>query len=372
MLYSQDLNTILGKFDIKGEFVKIKHFEKGHINETYIVKYNNDNTGKYYVHQRVNHKVFKNPKVLMENIKRVSDFIREKLIFHRVFDINRRVLTLIKTLKGDYYIEDSKKGIWRTYNYIDNSRSIDCVKDYYQAFNIGKAFGEFQQLLYDFPIGDLIETIPNFHNTVMRFDKLNEAIERDNMNRVRNVGNEIEFLTRRNNVIGKLIELQKTGGIPLRVVHNDTKCNNVLFDSITDEYLCVVDLDTVMPGLSLYDFGDMIRSASNPAKEDDMDLSKVDINLEVFRGLTKGYLDSAGVFLNNIEKENLVLSAKIISLELGARFLTDYLEGDVYFKTVREKQNLDRARVQLRFVELLEEKERELEKIVRDFLDNKD
>jgi len=322
MLYLQDLNEALGKFAIEGEFVSIKHFEKGHINETYIVKYNHSNTGRYYVHQRVNHEVFKNPKELMDNIKRVSDFIREKLIFHRVFDMNRRVLTLIKTLDGKYYTEDSKKGIWRTYSHIDNSKSIDCVENYHQAYNIGKAFGEFQQLLSDFPIEDLNETIPNFHNTIIRFDKLNNAIEKDNMNRVKNVGPEIEFLMKRNNVIGKLIELQKIGKIPLRVVHNDTKCNNVLFDSITEEYLCVVDLDTVMSGLSLYDFGDMIRSASNPAKEDDMDLSKVDINLEAFRGLTNGYLDSAIAFLNNIEKENLVLSAKIISLELGARFLT--------------------------------------------------
>ena len=362
------LEEVWEGFSIEGKFIGIKNFELGHINETYIALYDCNNQEKKYVHQKINHEVFRNIDGLMGNIRKVTNYIKDKLSRRQEFDLDRKVLSLVQTKEGGDYLKDSSGKIWRSFNYIDNSKSFEVVRDSDIAYKVGKSFGEFQKLLSDFSTSELVETILRFHDTPLRFNQLEEAIKRDEFGRAKYVEEEINFLMSRKREIDRLVDLTLLGKVPLRAVHYDTKCNNVLFDSVTENPLCVVDLDTVMPGLSLYDFGDMIRSGCNSAYEDEQDLFKVEIDSNFFNAMAEGYLDSTRSFLNKVEKNNLIFSVKLLGLELGARFLTDHLRGDKYFRILREEHNLDRARVQLKFVESVEKKEKELERIVRGFV----
>jgi aminoglycoside phosphotransferase (APT) family kinase protein len=238
---------------------------------------------------------------------------------------------------------------------MERARAYDVLETPEQAFHVAQAFGEFQQQLTDLEGPRLHDTIPDFHNTPKRIDQLEEAIREDRMNRVKTVQKEIDFVLERKKNAAILCKLNQEGAIPERITHNDTKCNNILMDDLSGEGICVIDLDTVMPGLSLYDFGDMVRSGTNPAEEDEQDLSQVYMRFDMYEALFRGFYASASSFMTPAEKEYMAEAGKIITLEIGTRFLTDYLQGDIYFKTKRPAHNLDRCRTQFKLVESIEE-----------------
>lgn len=360
------LEKIFENFDFKGKYVDYRTFGNGHINTTYIVRYDlpDGNVIKYIV-QKVNHNVFKNVDDLMDNIFSVTSFLRDKIRDYGG-DEDRETLHFITTKSGDKYYTDEEGDYYRAYVFVRNSTSYDAVDSPELFRKSGSAFGKFQRLLSDFPAETLNETIPNFHNTVWRYrNEFIPAVRNDVARRAQDVVDEIAFVTNRADDMHLLTDLASAGQLPLRVTHNDTKLNNVIFDEDTDEAICVIDLDTVMPGLAHYDFGDSIRFGANTAAEDEEDLSKVSINLDYFKAYAEGFLAEAGDSLNQYEIDNLAFSAKLMTLECGMRFLTDYLNGDTYFKTAYPEHNLVRARNQFKLVEDMEDKMSKMEKIIR-------
>jgi Ser/Thr protein kinase RdoA (MazF antagonist) len=289
----------------------------------------------------------------MENIYRVTTHLHKKL--RSDSDATRKTLVLIPAADGNYfYYNKASDNYWRCYIFVEKAHTYDVIETPRQAFEAAKAFGHFQEQLVNLPGGRLFETIPDFHHTPKRYDALEAAIEADCMDRAKNVQAEIDFALNRKEEAGKLVRLLEAGELPERITHNDTKLNNVMLDECTGRGVCVIDLDTVMPGLVHYDFGDMVRTSTSPAAEDEKDLSKVTMQFHMFEALLRGYLTSAEPFLTPLEKELLPFSGKLITLEIGVRFLTDYLAGDVYFKTHREEHNLDRCRTQFKLVESIE------------------
>jgi len=282
-------------------------------------------------------------------------------------DPARETLTLIPTTEGKTFYTTPVGDHWRVYIFIEGAQTYQTIKSLDHVYHTAKAFGRFQSLLRDFPAEQLHETIPNFHHTPKRFEALIEAVENDTQNRARFVGEEIEFVKARTEDTPVLVDFIRQGKLPLRVTHNDTKFNNVLIDNKTGEGVCVVDLDTVMPGLSLYDFGDSIRSGTNPAPEAERDLSMVQIDLNRFEAFVHGYLDATRDFLIPLEIDLLPFSAKLMTFECGMRFLTDYLQGDVYFKAAHENHNLDRARTQFKMVVDIEGKFEQMGEIVEKY-----
>ncbi len=342
-----------------GEEVK-----SGHINSTYLVTYElGDGGRRRYILQRINEKVFKDPLAVMRNVECVTSHINWKVL-RRKRDLGGQTLNLYPHKTGRFYGYGEGGGIWRCYNYFEGCQTYDVVKNTRQAFEAGHAFGAFQDLVSDLPSDEIVETIPDFHDTRQRYEALMEAEERDSCGRVAEVQPELEFVRRNEDAVDRLLRLQGEGDLPLRITHNDTKINNVLFDMETDEAVCVIDLDTVMPGLSLYDFGDLVRTATNPAAEDERDITKVEMRIGVFEALVEGYLASAGGVLDEAEIAQMAFSGRLISIELGMRFLTDHLNGDQYFRVHRENQNLDRARTQLRLAEQIGEREEEMNAFV--------
>ncbi len=360
-----DVKEIMSQFDIPGDFVTAAPYGSGHINDTYAAVTDQGGTSVRYIVQRINHFVFRNPPELMDNIERVTKHIREKI--KNDPHSARHVLTLIPTLDGRCWFQDRDGNYWRIYIFVENTKSYDVIENSEQAFQGAKAFGEFQKDLVDLPGKRLNDTIPDFHNTPQRFRNLEKAVKDDAKNRAKSAKKEIDFIFSRKGVTEKLLNLSGQGLVPERVTHNDTKLNNVLFDEKTGEGKCVIDLDTVMPGLALYDFGDLIRTSTSPAAEDEKDLSKIKMQMDKYDALVKGYLTSAKDFLTKSEVDNLAFSGKLITLEIGMRFLTDHLSGDVYFKIHREGHNLDRCRTQLRLVECIEELEDEMNAIAANF-----
>ena len=267
---------------------------------------------------------------------------------------------MIPAREGWAWHVDAEGNYWRAYRFIEGARTYDTVESAEQAFQAGKAFGRFQQMLASLPAPRLHETIPDFHNTPKRFVALEQAIAADAAGRARLAGREIEFALARKSMAGVLLD----ANLPERVTHNDTKFSNVLLDDVTGEGICVVDLDTVMPGLALYDFGDMVRTTTSPAMEDERDLSKVTMQFAMFEALVRGYLQAAGGFLTKAEKQHLAFSGKLITFEQGIRFLTDYLAGDTYYKVQREGQNLDRCRTQFKLIKSIEEQEDKMERLL--------
>ncbi|NLP47777.1 MAG: aminoglycoside phosphotransferase family protein [Clostridiales bacterium] len=351
-----DIEDIYENYDLSGEYAGYYVINNGHINSTFVIDYKDEKDGiKSYVLQHINTHVFKKPDQLMENITAVSDHLRKKIL-EEGGDPERENLNVIKTKNGATFFIDAQERHWRLYNYISDSYTCQRIEDPKTFYNAAKAFGHFQCRLADFPIQTLHETIPNFHHTVWRFENFKESIEKDVINRVKTVKPEIDFAFKREEDAGVLLALADRGQLPLRVTHNDTKLNNVMFDVHTDEGICVIDLDTVMPGLSLYDFGDSIRFGANTAEEDEKDISKVSLDLELYETYVSGYLASAGKSLNELEIECLPFSAKLLTFECGLRFLTDYLDGDVYFKTAYDDHNLVRCRTQFALVEDIEKK----------------
>lgn len=358
MMLRHDVRSVAGQFQIYGEFVAAVPHGSGHINDTFCAVFDQAGTRIRYILQRINHNIFKTPAALMENIHRVTAHLGGKLAGES--DFIRRALTLIPGRDGRPYVLDEQGNYWRTYLFIEKARTYDAVESTQQAFEAAKAFGLFQKLLSDLPEPRLHDTIPDFHHTPKRFAALEKAIESDVVNRAQFAKSEIAFALRHKLIASVLLESK----LPERVTHNDTKLNNVMLDDATGEGICVIDLDTVMPGLVLYDFGDMVRTATSPAKEDERDLSKVTMQFPMFEAIARGYLASAGEFLTREEKSFLAFSGKLITFEIGIRFLTDFLSGDTYFKVHRENHNLDRCRTQFKLVESIEWQEEQMNKLI--------
>lgn len=353
---------IINKFQFDGELLAIEPFGYGHINTTFAVYFKFVNKPPIrYILQKINNNIFKNPYRLMENIENVTQHLKTKILASGG-DIKRETLTVIKTKDNKLLYEDDKGQYWRAYAFIENATCYQTVEKPILFYNAAKAFGRFQNLLSDFPAEKLFESIPNFHNTVSRYSDFIISLEKDTAKRANSVKQEIEFVKQRQKDCSVFVDLIKDGQLPLRVTHNDTKLNNIMMDNETDEGICIIDLDTIMPGSVLYDFGDSIRFGASSAAEDEQDLSKVYMVIDLFEQYTKGYLSQAS--LTEVEISNLALSAKILTLECGIRFLTDYLDGDKYFKIHRDNQNLDRARTQFKLVKDMEEKMEQMNQIV--------
>ena len=338
----------------------------GHINQTFLVTFEADGKQDKYIFQKVNTNVFRNPVHLMENISRVLAHSRAKLAGRP--DGYRRCMHLVPTRDNKTFYLTGTGDCWRVFEFVPGARSYDILETEEQAYQAAKAFGAFQMLLSDLPGERLHETIPNFHNTPSRYADFEKALEANKSGRADLCRPEIEFAKKVSWMAPVLTDLQAKGELPERITHNDTKLNNVLLDDVSGEGICVIDLDTVMPGLSLYDFGDMVRTSVNPAAEDETDLSKIEARTGVFRALVKGYLEGAQGCLTRKEMELLPFSGILITYEIGLRFLTDFLDGDVYFRTSRPNHNLDRCRTQFKLVRSLMEKEDELKAITREFM----
>jgi Ser/Thr protein kinase RdoA (MazF antagonist) len=356
--------NIVPHFCFEGEFIRAEPHGFGHINDTYAAYFRRA-SGKVHRHlmQCINRYVFRDIEGLMQNIAAVTTHLHDKIVAAGG-NPDRETLTLIPTTEAKTFYETPGGDFWRAYMFIEGARTYEAVESLEHIYSAGRAFGNFQKLLADFPAEQLVETIPGFHHTKRRFDAFVQAVERDIKNRAHTVRPEIEFVERRVKDTSVLLDLLEQGILPSRVTHNDTKFNNVMIDDESGEGVCVVDLDTVMPGLSLYDFGDAVRYAANPAAEDERDLSKVCIDLEIYEYFARGFLDSARSFLTPKEVDHLPFSAKLMTLECGMRFLTDYLDGDFYFKTHRENHNLDRCRTQFKMVEDMEARFDQMEQIV--------
>ncbi|MDR3726514.1 MAG: aminoglycoside phosphotransferase family protein [Terracidiphilus sp.] len=346
-------------FQISGTFIGATPYGSGHINDSYCAVFQEAGVPVRYLLQRINHSIFKNPAALMENIQRVTAHLASQMADEP--DRDRRVLTLIPARDGRAWHVDADGNHWRTYRFIENAHTYDAVESTKQAFQAAKAFGHFQKLLASLPAPRLHDIIPDFHNTPKRLLALEEAIAADAVGRSLLAKQEIDFVLKHQSIAGVLLN----ANLPERVTHNDTKFNNVLLDDATGEGICVVDLDTVMPGLALYDFGDMVRTTTSPALEDERDLSRVNLQFHMFEALLRGYLTSAGAFLTKSERQYLAFSGRLIAFEQGVRFLTDYLAGDTYYKVHRDSQNLDRCRTQFKLVESIEQQEDRMERLVQ-------
>lgn len=360
------INEILDAYGIEDGITDWAVIHNGHINRTYSVSYkNSDGKIKHRLLQQINTEVFKNPEQLMDNIVRVTAFLKEK-ISAQGGNTERETLTVFKTKNGKYYYVDSTGAYWRVYNFVEDAFSYNAIENDQLFFEAGAAFGKFQSQLADFPIDTLYDTIPDFHNTYKRFLQLKEAAEKNSAGRLAAVSGELKFACDREADTKVLVELTEKGELPLRVTHNDTKLNNIMFDNKTGKAICIVDLDTVMPGLSLYDFGDAIRYGANTAAEDEKDVSKVSVDLNLYEKYVKGYLSAAGKSLTKTEIEYLPFSAKLLTLECGMRFLADYLNGDVYFATAYPEHNLVRCRTQFALVADIEKNFDKMIKITED------
>ncbi len=337
---TNNLRGIAERFDLKSDFVSADRYGSGHINDSYVVNARRGREDVRFFMQRIDSNVFKDPAALMDNVERVTRHLGARRAQ------GHTVLSLVPAQSGDNLYVDEAGEYWRVYHFLEGTRSFDTIPSTEHARAAAAEFGTFLVALQDLPGPRLHETIPDFHNTPARYVRLKEVIAADSHQRVQECRDEIEQALAFEEAAGSLVALQQSGAIPERVTHNDTKLNNVMFDRDSTEAVCVVDLDTVMLGLSLHDFGDMVRTATVMAEEDEQDLSKVKIDLDYFEALAEGFIGATNGFLNTVETDNLAVAGKVITVETGVRFLTDYLSGDTYFKTHRPGQNLDRCRMQ--------------------------
>lgn len=356
----ENLLEIVSQFVDDKEIPVIKPLGKGHINDSYRVV----TTAKEYVLQRINHHIFHNVEQLQQNIFRVTNHIRKKLEGNGVADIDRRVLTLVPTLDGALCHRDSNGNYWRLMDFISDSSSYDEINPQL-AFRAGQAFGEFQQMLADLPGEPLYETIPNFHNMETRLQTFHESVKTNKAGRLDGVAGLVKEIEARAEEMCKAERMHREGILPKRTNHCDTKVNNILFDR-NDEVLCVVDLDTVMPGYVLSDFGDFIRTGANTGAEDDRNLENVSVDLAIFEGYARGYLQNAASFLTDVEIDNLAFGAKLLTYMQTVRFLSDYLDGDTYYKIASPDHNLVRTKAQFKLLQSLEEHYDEMQRIVRE------
>ncbi len=355
--------NILNQFTAAGTIASVKPLGSGHINDSYLVT-TEPEAARDYVLQRINHKIFTNVGALSNNILTVTRHIANKLAQLAPSYDHFQIIQLIPTAAGKYFVQDEHGDYWRLYDYIRGSKSYDRVENPEAAFEGGKAFGTFQHLTSDIEASSLFEILPDFHHIGMRLAAFSAVVKHDPAGRVKDATDEINFITSRADEMHTILNLGNAGEIPLRVTHNDTKFNNILFDK-SNKAISVVDLDTVMPGYILYDFGDAIRTGASTAPEDEPDLSKINIDLDLFEAYANGYLSIASRFLNFAETEHLAFSAKFMTYIIGLRFLTDHLNGDQYFKIKFAGHNLQRARAQFRLLESMEFNFTRMEEIIR-------
>ncbi|MES3019277.1 MAG: aminoglycoside phosphotransferase family protein [Bacteroidota bacterium] len=360
---SKHITTVISNFCTEGESYDYELYGSGHINESFYVK-SRDNGHRDYLLQRINHHIFKDVPGLMSNIKLVTDHLKSKLPKVAKADVHSEVLTLVPTKDNQYYSLDQDGNYWRMYDFLHTNR-YDVLETEQQAYEGGKAFGKFQAMLSDMDAGDLIETIPQFHNVEMRLNRFDSAVHADVADRVKVVAAEIDFIQSRAQAMKAILNSSDESALPVRIIHNDTKFNNVLLDK-QDRAQCVIDLDTVMPGYVAFDFGDAIRTIINTAAEDEEDLDKIQLNVPLFKAYTEGYLEQAGFFLSPAEIESLVKGVLLIPYEQIVRFLTDYIEGDTYYKIHFPEHNLQRTRAQIELLKKLEDEYDTLEQIVQE------
>ena len=359
---------IAPKFALEGTLTEAIPYGSGHINDTVRLTCELENgKQKRYILQRMNDDIFKNPVELMENVMNVTSFLRKK-IEERGGDPERETLNVIRTVDGKNFLKDEDGDFWRTYIFIENATSLDMVRTPEDFYNSAVAFGNFELLRQDYPAAPLDETIPNFHNTVSRFADFKKAVEEDVCGRAKEVQDEIRFVMEREADTHVICDALAKGEIPLRVTHNDTKLNNIMIDNETGKGICVIDLDTVMPGSALYDYGDSIRFGASTGAEDEKNLDLVSCDMGLFEIYTKGYVEGCGGSLTEKEIRMMPMGAKLMTLECGMRFLADYLQGDVYFKIHRPEHNLDRCRTQFKLVADMEKKWDEMAGIVEKYL----
>ncbi len=362
--YCARIEEAIAAIGFQGEYIDHERYGSGHINDTFLIRFQQrDGRIRKYILQRMNHEIFKNPEQLMQNIFKVTSFLKKK-IEEQHGDICRETMNIVAAKNGGLYYRDSIGAYWRAYLFIDDAASYDKVEKPEDFYESAAAFGRFQKLLSDFDARQLYETIPDFHNTPVRYQAFLKAVREDAYGRADKVEKEIRFLQDRKGDMEICAALLQAKELPLRVTHNDTKLNNILIDRRTGRGICVIDLDTVMPGLSAFDYGDSIRFGANSAVEDETDLSKVSLDLTLFELYTKGFLKGCEGSLTRKETELLPMGAKLMTLECGMRFLTDYLQGDIYFRIHREGHNLDRCRTQLKLVEDMEYKWNNMKEIV--------
>ena len=351
MEINREIKNITSAFVLEDNLTECVPYGSGHINDTYRLTYG---TGKHYILQKMNKSIFTKPIELMENVSGVTAWLKKK-IQENGGDVDRETLNLVMTKDGLPYYVDEDGEYWRVYLFIEDATCYDMVKDEEDFYQSAVAFGHFQRLLADYPAETLHETIVNFHNTVDRLDKFKTAVEKDVCHRAADVEKEIQFVLDRTELAHVLCDMQNQGKLPLRVTHNDTKLNNIMIDNATGKAICVIDLDTVMPGLSVNDFGDSIRFGASTGAEDEKDLTKV------------SFIEGCGGALTETELDMLPMGAILMTFECGMRFLTDYLEGDHYFKIHREGHNLDRCRTQFKLVKDMEEKLSRMKEIVNKY-----
>ena len=355
----------LSAFQIDGAVVSATRYGSGHINDTFLVKTKkNDGTDGRVILQRMNTNIFTKPVELMENVLGVTSFLRERII-ENGGNPDRETLTVIPTKEGSPYFVDSEGDYWRCYIFIEDATSYDKVENPEDFYLSALAFGNFQRLLADYPAETLHETIQGFHDTKARFKVFKKAIADDVCGRAASVKEEIDFYLSQEDTANVFGDMLAKGELPLRVTHNDTKLNNIMIDDETHKGICVIDLDTVMPGLAMNDFGDSIRFGASTAAEDETDLDKVWCDMELFELYAKGFIEGCDGKLTEKEIELLPMGAKVMTFECGMRFLTDYLRGDTYFRIHREHHNLDRARTQMKLVQDMEKKWDEMNAIVK-------
>lgn len=352
---------IVEQFNIKGTATSIEEFGSGHINDTYRIATDLADEPEYLL-QRINNYVFKDVDVLMNNIQKVTEHLQQKM--KHLPNTEGKVLTIIPTRNKKLYYLDEENNYWRLMILIGNTRSYDILETESQAKEGGRAFGDFQALLADLDPHELDYTIPNFCNIEFRLQNFHKALKEDSANRKKDIEAEIKYILDRENAMNTILQMGERGELPLRITHNDTKFNNVLLDQ-NDRAQCVIDLDTVMPGYVAYDFGDAIRTIINTAAEDEADLSKIQLNVPLFQAYTKGYLETAHQFLTSNEVDSLLQGALLFPYMQSVRFLTDYLEGDVYYKIQHPLHNLQRTRAQLKLAFEIESQQTTLKEIIQ-------
>jgi len=365
--HSDELRSIGETFKISGTFIEAHAFGNGLINQTYLTSYNLGSTTKRYILQRINHQIFRDPVSLMENVERVCNHMQSRL---QKEGSSPHCLDLVSTKSGGSLQHHANGTYWRCFHFIEDCTSYEVIESPEQAYQASRKFGEFQRLVSDMNGERLAETIPDFHNTPKRLQRLIETIEQDPLNRAAGCAKEIEFVISHQAVAHHLLNLHRDGLIPERVTHNDTKLSNVLINDHTGEGVCVVDLDTVMPGLSLYDFGDLMRSCISPLPEDSTDLENIRVRLPIFKALARGFLEEMAGVLTPSETANLAFAGKLLTYEVAIRFLDDYLQGDTYFSIKQPKHNLDRTRNQLDLVKRIEAAEPEMNTYVEQLVGN--
>ena len=343
MTIDKELRAIIDRFDFPGTLADCEEIVTGHINRTYRLRFDEGGASREFVLQRINGFAFKKPLEVMENVRLVTEHLREAMLAQGR-DPQNRVLRLIPTRDGQPMLLDAQGDCWRAYDFIQHARTVNAVDTPAQFREIGRAFGDFQNMLADFPIEKLHDTIPHFHDTRQRLENFESSVAKDVAGRAASVAGEIAFARARRGEMCRIVEMIESGEMPLRVTHNDTKINNVLFDPDTRAAMCVVDLDTVMPGLAGHDFGDAVRSAGNSKGSSSLEFDKVSLDLNVYRAFAEGFLSQTATLFTDDEISSLPDSCLVMTLELASRYLDDYLTGDNYFKVKYETQNLDRAR----------------------------